>query len=402
MPEPDHPLNLLYNHLYIQEIFKDRKTALFTSKLGGIRYLSLIKFLQYIHMRSIYHFLAFSVLLLSFTSCGNKDSKATTQTKQGGPAKPPPLRVDVYVVKPKSLSENLELPGSLIANEATEIHPEISGRVVMLNVNEGKYVGKGTLLARLYDGDLQAQLKKLQVQLGIAEQTEKRSSELLKIQGISQQDYDLSLLNVNNIKADMEIVRAGISKTLIHAPFNGRLGLKNISPGAFVTPQTIIAVIRQTDQLKLDFTLPEKYTGKMKVGQTVTFRVEGNEKKFIARVIALESGVSENTRSLNARAIVTNKNAELLPGAFAKVETNFAPDPNALMIPTQAVLPQARGKKIILYQGGTAKFTDITTGARDTTYIQVLTGVKSGDTIVTTGLLSVRPEATIQINKVTN
>jgi membrane fusion protein (multidrug efflux system) len=189
---------------------------------------------------------------------------------------------------------------------------------------------------------------------------------------------------------------------MIYAPFNGRLGLKNISPGAFVTPQTIIAVIRQTDQLKLDFTLPEKYTGKMKVGQTVTFHVEGNEKKFIARVIALESGVSENTRSLNVRAIVTNKNAELLPGAFAKVETNFAPDTSALMIPTQAVLPQARGKKIILYQGGIAKFTDITTGARDTTYIQVLSGVKSGDTIVTTGLLSVRPEAIIQINKVTN
>ena len=312
------------------------------------------------------------------------------------------MRVDVYIVKPKSLSENLELPGSLIANESTEIHPEISGRVVMLNVNEGKYVSKGTLLARLYDGDLQAQLKKLQVQLGIAEQTEKRSAELLRIQGISQQDYDLSLLNVNNIKADMEIVRAGISKTLIYAPFNGRLGLKNISPGAFVTPQTIIAVIRQTDQLKLDFTLPEKYTGKMKIGQTVSFRVEGNDKKFTARVIALESGVSENTRSLNVRALVTNKNAELLPGAFAKVETNFAPDTSALMIPTQAVLPQARGKKIILFNGGIAKFTDITTGARDTTYIQVLSGVKKGDTVVTTGLLSVRPEAPIQINKVMN
>jgi membrane fusion protein, multidrug efflux system len=345
-----------------------------------------------------------TAFLLIFTclflfSCKKKEKTTTASNQQGG-AKAPALRVDVYVVEPRTLSENLELPGSLIANEATEIHPEVSGRLVALNVREGTYVGKGSVLARLYAGDLQAQLNKLQTQLAIAHQSEKRSSELLKIQGISQQDYDLSLLNVNNIRADMDIVRANISKTVIRAPFSGKLGLKNISPGAFVTPQTIIAVIRQTEQLKLDFTLPEKYTGKMKVGQDVRFTVEGNDKTYTAKVIALESGVSEDTRSLNVRALVVNKGAELLPGSFAKVQTNFPPDNNALMVPTQSILPQARGKKVILYKGGVATFVDITTGIRDTSFVQVLTGIKPGDTVVTSGLLSVRPDAKIQVGKV--
>ena len=347
--------------------------------------------------------LAISVLALSFLpACKKKEKKTATASTQQGGQKPPPMRVDVYVVEPRSLSENLELPGTLLANESTEIHPEISGRLVALNVREGGYVGKGSVLAQLYAGDLHAQLNKLRAQLAIAQQSEKRSAELLKIQGISQQDYDMSLLNVNNIRADMDLVRANITKTVIRAPFSGKLGLKNISPGSFVTPQTVIAVIRQTDRLKLDFTLPEKYSGRMKVGQTVSFSVEGSDKKYQAKVMALESGVTEETRSLNVRAVVVNKGEELVPGSFAKVQTNFPADTNALMVPTQAVLPQARGKKLIIIQGGIAKFTDITTGARDTTYVQVLTGVKPGDTVVTTGLLSLRPEAKVQVGRVIN
>jgi len=343
------------------------------------------------------------VSLISLAAgCSKKEKKTTTASKQGG-NKPPPMKVDVFVVKPRALSENLELPGTLIANEATEIHPEVSGRVVMLNVSEGKLVGRGALLAKLYDGDLQAQLRKLQTQLAIAQQNEKRSAELLRIQGISQQDYDLSLLNVNNIRADMDVVRANISKTVIRAPFSGKLGLKNISPGAFVTPQTVIATIRQTSQLKLDFTLPEKYTGKIKTGHTVSFRVEGNQKTYAAKVTALESGITENTRTLNVRALVVNKDDDLVPGSFAKVLTNFAADSNAIMIPTQAILPQARGKKVILYKGGTAIFADVVTGIRDTSQVQIVDGkIKIGDTVVITGLLSIRPEAKILVNKVVN
>src|SRR5258705_1785327 len=208
---------------------------------------------------------------LVLAHCGNKEKKITATTQQ---PRQQAIRVDAFVVTPRTISESIEVPGTLLAKETTEIHPEVSGRVVAININEGKYVSGGTVLARLYDGDLQAQLRKLEVQLSIAQKTEERQAQLLKIQGISQQDYELSLLNVNNIKADIEIIRTSISKTTIHAPYSGRLGLKNVSPGAYITPTTLLTTITQTDQLKLDFTVPEKYSDRIKVGQTVRFTVQ--------------------------------------------------------------------------------------------------------------------------------
>lgn len=340
-------------------------------------------------------------LFLSITSCGNKKNKIEAP-QQGGAAKTPPMRVDGYIVKTESFGESIEVPGNIVANEVAEIHPEVSGRIVYLNVAEGKYVGKGTLLAKLFDGDLVAQLKKLQVQLALAEKTEERQSQLLKIQGISQADYDISLLQVNNLKADIGIIQTSIAKTEVRAPFSGKLGLKNISPGTYVSPTSVIAIINQTDQLKLDFAVPEKYTGQIKTGQLVTFTYEGSEKIHSAKIVATESNVTENTRSLTARAAVMSKDNSLLPGAFAKVQLSFDPDPNAILIPTQAVLPQARGKKVILYKNGTAIFADVTTGVRDSSRIQITDGLKPGDTVVVTGLLSVRPEAPIQVGKIVN
>ena len=310
------------------------------------------------------------------------------------------MKVEGYIVKTVKVSDKAELPGSIIANETTEIHPEISGRLVYLNLSEGKIVGKGTLLAKIYDGDLQAQLKKLQVQLAVAEQTVGRMRELLKINGVSQQEYDLSALQVNTIKADMEIVRTTISRTEIRAPFSGTLGLKNISSGAYITPATILTSIRQNSQLKLDFTLPEKFTSSFRIGQSVDFTVEGNPKTYTAKVIAAESGIQENTRSQNIRALVTNNDGNLLPGAFAKVATSFNTDPNGMMVPTQSILPQARGKKVIVYRSGVASFTDVVTGLRDSAFVQIISGLKVGDTIITTGLMSLKPDAKVEMSKI--
>lgn len=345
--------------------------------------------------------LLYPALAILLSACGSDDKKIAAPG--GGSARQQMVTgVDAYIVKTEAFGENIEVPGSVIANEATEIHPEVSGRVVALNLAEGRFVQKGALLAKLYDADLQAQLKKLQVQLEIAKTNEERSAQLLKIQGISQADYDASLLNVNNIKADIDIVKTEISRTEIRAPFSGKLGLKNISPGAYVTPSTVIAVINKTDQLKLDFTVPEKYTRNISIGQIVTFTFEGSDKKYTAKVAATESAVAENTRSLRVRAIVQTKDDKLLPGAFAKVRLSFAPDPNTIMIPSQAVIPQARVKKVIVYRGGLAQFNDVTTGVRDSARIQVTAGLNPGDTVVLTGLLSIRPEGKLKINKIVN
>ncbi|HEU4575543.1 MAG TPA: efflux RND transporter periplasmic adaptor subunit [Chitinophagaceae bacterium] len=346
-------------------------------------------------------FLFATPVFIIVASCGEKEQKIAPP-KPGATARPSSVSVDVFVAQTKPVSDVVEVPGTLIANEATEIHPEISGRIVQLNVSEGRYVTKGTLLAKIFDGDLQAQLKKLEVQLQIAEQNEQRSAQLLKIQGISKQDYDASLLNVNNIKADIEITKVSIIKTEIRAPFNGRVGLKNISPGAFVTPSTVVASIQQTDLLKLDFSVPEKYSSQIKTGQKVQFTTEGSSRIYTAKVMATDASVAQETRSLMIRSIVENKDASLVPGAFAKVSLHFDADPNAVIIPTQAVIPQARGKKVILYENGAAKFVDVTTGVRDSATIQITEGVKKGDTVVITGLLTIKPESQLKINKISD
>jgi membrane fusion protein (multidrug efflux system) len=339
-------------------------------------------------------------IITSISSCKGKKKRRPTGAEW--PRQSTAYAVDGFVVRLQPFQENIEVPGTVVANEVAEIHPEVSGRIVQLNVVEGRIVGKGTLLAKLYDGDLRAQLNKLQVQLALAQKTEERQAQLLKIQGISQQDYDISLLQVNSLNADIGILQTSIAETVVRAPFTGKIGLNKISPGAYVTPASVIATISQTDQLKLDFTVPEKYTGQIKVGHRVSFSIEGSKKQFDATVVATEANLMENTRSLTIRASIIGKDDALIAGAFAKVHLSFEPGPNSILIPTQAVLPQARGKKVILYKGGTAVFADVTTGIRDSARVQITEGLTAGDTVVVTGLLSVRPEAKIQIGKIIN
>lgn len=333
-------------------------------------------------------------------SCKEKKSE-TISTRQGAGANQPPLTVEAMIARTQSLSANIEVPGTILAYESTEIHPEISGRLVQLNVREGAFISQGALLAKLYDGDLRAQMNKLNVQLKIAEQTEKRQAELLKIQGISQQDYDLSLLQVHNLKADMDIVRSAIRKTEIRAPFSGKMGLKNISPGSFVTPTTIITTISQVNNLKLQFNVPEKYGAQLTKGQYVNFMVDGSSKNYAANIIATEVEVEENTRSLAVRALVKNIDRALIPGAFAKVKIVLGKSENAIMVPNSAVLPQGRKKQIYVYKAGKAIQTDINTGVRDSTNIQIISGLNLGDTVITTGLLFLRPGADVKLSKVT-
>jgi membrane fusion protein (multidrug efflux system) len=351
--------------------------------------------------RQISFFLTLTAIVV-LSACSSTDKKTTTTTQssaQGPGAKSPPMVVDYVVLKPTLINEKIEVPGNLMAFESTEIHPEISGRLVQLNITDGKFVGKGALLAKIYDGDLQAQLRKLQVQLDIAKVNEDRSAQLLKIQGISKSDYDASLLNVNNIKADMEIIRSNLTKTDIRAPFSGKLGLKNVSPGAFVTPTTVLTTISQVDKLKLQFSIPEKYGAEIKKGQLVSFTVNGSLKTFAAAVMATETSIEEDTRNLTVRAAVTNPDHALIPGSFANVQLILGNNPNALMIPNGAVIPQGRKKQVYVFKAEKAVQTDITTGVRDSANIQVLTGLLPGDTVITSGLLFLRPGADVKVSK---
>ncbi|HJW31389.1 MAG TPA: efflux RND transporter periplasmic adaptor subunit [Saprospiraceae bacterium] len=338
------------------------------------------------------------IMIMFLASCkgGKKDSAPPIP----GGAASQVLTVQAMVVKPEKLASDVDVPGSILAYEETEIHPEVSGRIVTLHLPEGGQVNAGDLLAKLYDGDLQAQMRKLDVQLKIAEQTEQRQGELLKIQGISQQDYDLSLLEVQSLKADMDITKESIRKTEIRAPFSGRLGLKNVSPGAYITPATVLTTISQVSQLKIQFNVPERYSSQLKNGMEVHFSIEGNPNLYTANILATETSIEEETRSLTVRALIKNAKGILRPGTFAKVRIVLGEDDKALMVPNTIIVPQGRKKQLFLYKGGKAMMSEVLTGVRDSTNIQILQGVNPGDTVITSAILFLRPGMNVTLGEV--
>lgn len=332
-----------------------------------------------------------------FLAFGCSENKKKNEPPK--PATPQVARADGYIVTPQLLSQDIEVPGSLAAFEEVELHPEVSGRVTGVYFKEGSNVGQGSLLLKIYDGDLQAQLQKLQIQLKTAEQTAERYAALLKINGVSQQEYDLNVLSVNTIKADINIVRTSIAKTSLRAPFSGKLGITNITKGAYVTPQTLIASLRKVSQLKLDFTVPEIYGAMMKKGVLVKFKIDGSEKVYPALISATENIITEENRSLRVIAIVINPDAQLIAGAFAKVKVSLGENTAALMIPTQAVIPEARNKKVIVVRNGMAATEIVTLGIRDSAMVEIKTGLKAGDTVLISGLLTTKPGSKVQVNK---
>ena len=336
----------------------------------------------------------FSLLILA--ACNEKAENSVNYQR----APLPVGNIEGFIVTQSVLQSDITASGSLLPFEQTELHAEVPGRVISINLPEGKRVSAGTLLVKIFDEDLQTQLRKLDAQLSIARTTAQRLKGLLEVKGTSQQEYDLADLQIKNIEAEMDLMRVRIRQTEIRAPYSGVIGLRQISPGAYITPATAIATIRDDSKLRLDFTVPEKYGALIRTGQTVHFKMDGSTRSYSAVVNASEQNVDASTRDLRLRAIVSDRNAELAPGRFAEVDLTLATRPKAIMIPTEAVIPQAKDKKVVVSKSGKAKFVTVTTGVRQAGLVEVVDGLMPGDTIVTAGMLFLRPDAEIKFSKV--
>ena len=309
-----------------------------------------------------------------------------------------PSIVSAYVIKTEKLENTIYASGTILANEEVELKPEIAGKIVQLLLNEGAQVTKGQLLVKINDADFQAELKKLQLEYELANTQLKRQQELLKINGISQSDFDIAQNSVNTIKADMELVQSQIAKTEIRAPFNGIIGLKNVSEGSYISVGTSIANVLQIDPVKIDFSVSEKYAAFIQKGVKVVFNIDGIKEDINGEVYAIEPKIDMNTRTIQVRAICPNKKTTILPGAFAKIQVLLKNIDDAIMIPSEAVIPELRGKKVYQIKNGKAKFVMIETGVRTSDKVQVLTGLQVGDTIVTRGIMQLKPDALVKIN----
>ena len=327
-------------------------------------------------------------LKLAFTKSDDKD-------KRGDKGKVE-KKIDAIIVKPSLLINEISVSGSLLAFEEVELKNEVAGRVVKINLPEGKFVKKGTLLVKLFDDDLQSSLHKLTTQLAIQQKIYNRKSELLKVSGISQNDYDQTGLLLNSLKADIEVEKTLIRKTEVLAPFDGVIGLRNISIGAIVTPSTLLSTIRTANKIKLDFSVPEKYSSVISTGMKVKFKMSNNDKTYDATVIATEQGINVGTRSMKVRALVNSSARELVSGAFANVTLRLSENHNALMIPTQTIIPEEENKSVIVARHGKAHFITVQTGIRKASDIEITDGLQPGDTVITSGLLFLKEGGKLQ------
>lgn len=345
-------------------------------------------------MNQIINYILVIVFAIPFFSSCNKKDESKDKSKSTKP-----IVVDWVVAKETKLSDDIHVSGTIKPFEETVLFSEISGRIVWINFEEGKFVKKGTLLVKLFDNDLQAQLKKSAAQLKLAEQTSQRQAQLLKINGISQADYDQTVYQINAINGDIEVLKAQIRKTEIIAPYDGRLGLRNVSLGTVVSPSFALTAIRDVQKLKIDFSVPEKYSTNVHVGSKIKFAVNGSKKEFDARVIATEEGIDASSRNLKSRAIISQPNANLTPGAFATISLIVAEKGNAIVIPSQAIIPQEKSKKVIIFENGKAKFVNVKVGLRQTAGVEITEGISPNDTVVVSGVMFVKPNDSLKLKE---
>ena len=324
---------------------------------------------------------------------------------KGKPATPlspkpnPPTIVDVLVAQPQTVNNTVEVNGSVIASEFVELHPEVSGRLTYLNVPEGKTVEAGTVIARINDADLKAQIGKTNVQLDLAEKTEARYKQLLAVNGINQSDYDAALNQVNSLKADIVYTQTLLDKTVIKAPFKGVAGLRQVSPGAYVTPATVVSTLQQVNQVKIDFTVPEVYSDVIKVGASVDVSLDENtHKKGKANIVAVEPGANTDTRNLKVRALLVSGTAN--PGAFVKVYVESGNNSNSILVPSNCIIPDDKNSQLVVVKNGKAEFVSVKTGLRTANTVEIKSGLNAGDSVVITGELFARPKSLLKVRSV--
>ncbi|WP_299702638.1 efflux RND transporter periplasmic adaptor subunit [uncultured Pontibacter sp.] len=341
---------------------------------------------------------AVSYLLYNKVFTGNDEVKAAGPA--GGPMAQK-VAVDVFVVSATAFQNRITSTGSVIPNEDVELRSEISGRVTAINFKEGSQVKKGQLLMTVNDADLRAQLAKLQSNQKLYRDMEERQRTLLEKDYISRQEYDQVSNQLATATADIQALRATLDKAYVRAPFDGIIGLRQVSEGSYVTPTSPVARIVDITPVKIDFTIPGRYSQSVKVGDKIHFTSEGTAERYEASIYAIQPNIDPTTRTLQLRAMYANSNQEIKPGAFVRVELSLEDMDEAILIPTESIIPEATGHKIFLAKGGKAQPKMVKIGQRSETMIQIIEGVEPGDTIISSGILQARPGSDLSIRRVT-
>ena len=319
----------------------------------------------------------------------------------GGGGRGTPLNVNAKIVMPETLENVLpRTTAYIIPDEDVDLTFESSGKITGIFFKEGTEVKKGQLLAKINDKPLQAELQKLQAQIPLAENRVFRQKELLEKDAVSKEAFEQVTTELDKLHADIELIKARISQTELVAPFDGNIGLRNVSEGAYVSPLTIITSLTKTIPLKLEFSVNEKQADFIFPGMEIYFQPDGDLSFYKATVYAIESRVENVLYTLKIRALYPNTNGRLRPGRSARLEIRSNPLHNSLTAPSESIIKEMGRDIVYIYSGGRAKQVSLELGMRTESHTQILNGLNPGDTLIISGVMQLRDGMPVKIDKI--
>lgn len=332
----------------------------------------------------------------------NRNSNEASVAASGaGPGAPSTLPVKVVEIREETLRNQLSVTGTIIPNESVDLRSEVSGLVTRISFKEGQYVTKGTPLVYLNDDELQAQYQRLVYTQKLFESQENRQKQLLAREAISQEEYDIVLNQYNTTLSDLKLVEAQLAKTVIRAPFNGVLGLRQISEGSVIGTADVIANFVNIDPIKIEFSIPERYANQVTVGSEIFFTNESSPEEVTGTVYAFETQIDAATRTLKLRAESPNKEKKFLPGMFVRIRFVLGETENAMMVPSEAIIPELQGYKVfVVGADNKAEVRTVEIGTRTDTQVQITSGLEVGDLVLTTGVLQARQGSPVEYTQI--
>ncbi|PTU73520.1 efflux RND transporter periplasmic adaptor subunit [Pseudomonas mangrovi] len=329
------------------------------------------------------HRLLFSVLALSAPAFAN-----------------PPL---VEVVQPelRLVRDELVTFGSLRSDESLMIRPEVDGRVAQLHFREGQAVSAGDLLVSLDDAITRAELAQAEANLSLAQKNYERAQRLFSRGASNAQARDEAQAEEQAASASLALARARLDKTRLHAPHDGVLGLRHVSPGDYLEAGQDIVNLEVLDPLKVEFRVPQKSAGRIRPGQRIEIAVDAwPDERFVGEVYAINPRVDEAGRSQALRAHVGNAERRLQPGQFVRVAVILAERPDALVVPEEALVPRGDKTQLALVEDGKAVFREVRSGRRKDGWVEIVEGLDAAEQVISAGWQKVSQGSEVRVRRV--
>jgi len=329
-----------------------------------------------------------------FSSETQTSATSTTQVRSVANRSLPVTAISLSL---KQIADNLTVTGTIEPDESVEISSEIDGKVKQIFFEEGRRIGKNDMLIKIVDDDLQAELKKAQFEYDLAVQKEQRRQRLLEKGGLSQEEYDEARTEMNTLNAEIDRLKIEIEKTELRAPFNGVIGFRYVSQGSYLNPGSQIARIVKVQPIKVAFSVPEKYSQSVTIGQEIAFTIEGIKDTFEGNVYAKDPAIDPETRTQLMKAKCNNSRGLLLPGSFTRIVVPLEQFEKTLVVPSEAIIPELGKQKVFVYKNGVAIQKEVQTGLRQADNVQILAGLQVGDTVITSGMLQLKNNTPVEI-----